>query len=192
MGSKQSPTYCHIVFLQAEFLPVPEIQLPEPYTLTRSIYEQTSLSELHARIHDASIIVLCALKLDATALSPEVTPYLKFIALVATGTDCIDLEACKARGVTVSNCPRSNIESVSEHAIGLYFSTRRKLIDMNSRVRAGEWTEKNALMSNILNKHGQPPLTCGEEVVGIVGYGSVGLFNLFSLRYRRIQGLTDM
>jgi hypothetical protein len=29
-------------------------------------------------------------------------------------------------------------------------------------------------MYNILDKHGQPPLTCQEEVVGIVGNGSVG------------------
>lgn len=174
MDSKPSPTHHHIVFLQGAFLPVPEIQLPAPYTLTRSVYQYTTPSELHERIRDASIIVLCALKLDATALSPEVTPHLKFIGVAATGTDCIDLEVCKARGIAVSNCPRANIESVSEHAISLYFATRRKLIDMHSLTRAGEWPERKTLMHNILDKHGQPPLTCQEEVVGIVGNGSVG------------------
>jgi lactate dehydrogenase-like 2-hydroxyacid dehydrogenase len=174
MDSKPSPTHHHIVFLQGAFIPIPEIELPAPYTHTRTVYQHTSPSELHARIHNASIIAICALKLDATALSPEVTPHLKFIAVVASGTDCVDLDACRARGIAVSNCPRVNIESVSEHAIGLYFATRRRLIDMHNRTRAGEWPQKRTLMYNILDKHGQPPLTCQEEVVGIVGNGSVG------------------
>jgi lactate dehydrogenase-like 2-hydroxyacid dehydrogenase len=138
MDSKPSPTHHHIVFLQGAFIPIPEIELPAPYTHTRTVYQHTSPSELHARIHNASIIAICALKLDATALSPEVTPHLKFIAVVASGTDCVDLDACRARGIAVSNCPRVNIESVSEHAIGLYFATRRRLIDMHNRTRAGE------------------------------------------------------
>lgn len=174
MDSKPSPTHHHIVFLQAAFLPVPDIQLPAQYTLTSTVHSYTTPAELHERIHDASILVLCALKLDAIALSPEVTPQLKFIAVAATGTDCVDLEACRARGIAVSNCPNANIESVSEHAIGLYFATRRKLIDMHTRTKAGKWPQQKTLMHNILDKQGQPPLTCQEEVVGILGNGNVG------------------
>lgn len=174
MDPLPSSTHHHIVFLQAAFIPAPDISFPAPYTVSRTLYQQTSPSELHARIHNASIIVLSALKLDATALSPEVTPHLKFIALAATGSDCIDLEACKARGIAVSNCPNANVESVSEHAVGLYFATRRRLIDMHTLTRAGEWPRRKTLMYDALDKDGQPPLTCQEEVAGIIGNGSVG------------------
>lgn len=169
-----TPTHHHIVFLQAAFCTVPEFHLPEPYTYTKTVYQKTSLSDLHARIHDASILVFSALKMDAVTLSPEVTPHLKYIVLVATGTDCVDLEICKKRGIVVSNCPNANIESVSEHAIGLYFATRRKMVDMHSLTMAGEWPRRVTLMPQILGNEGQPPRTCQEEVVGIVGYGGVG------------------
>lgn len=174
MDSLPSSTHHHIVYLQAAFLPAPDISLPPPYTISRTLYQYTSPSELHARIHNASIIVLSALKIDAHTLSPEVTPHLKFIAVAATGTDCIDLEACKARGIVVSNCPNANVESVSEHAIGLYFATRRKLIDMHTLTKAGVWPHRKTLMHSIVDKDGQPPLTCQEEVAGIIGYGGVG------------------
>lgn len=169
-----SPTNHHIVYLQGAYIPPPEIELPAPYTITRTVYQHTSPSELHARIHDATIISLCALKVDATALSPEVTPHLEFIAVSAAGTDCIDLDACRARGIQVSNCPGTNVESVSEHAIGLYFASRRRLIDLNTLTQAGEWPKRKTLMIRALDRDGQPPLTCQEEVVGIIGNGSVG------------------
>lgn len=174
MNPLPSSTHYNIVFLQAAFLPTPEINLPAPYTVTKTLYAQTSPSELHERIRHASIIVLSALKLDATALSPEVTPHLKFIVAAATGTDCIDLKACKARGISVSNTPNMNVESVSEHAIGLYFTTRRKLIDMHNLTKRGDWPERKTLMYNMLDRQGQPPLTCQEEVAGIIGNGGVG------------------
>jgi glycerate dehydrogenase len=182
MSPPQLPNHHHIVVLQGDFIQIPEFTLPEPYTFTSTIYPQTSLSNLHERIHDASILVLCAFPVDASALSPEVSPYLKHIVIVASGTDCVDLKACRERGITVTNCPGANVAAVSEHAIGLYFTTRRKIIDMHLRTRAGEWPKpkKGHLMFEFLDKDGTPPLTCEEEVVGIIGNGGVGKFNPLS------------
>ncbi|KAE8153883.1 D-isomer specific 2-hydroxyacid dehydrogenase [Aspergillus avenaceus] len=174
MSPPQLPNHHHIVYLQGDFHPIPDFDLPSPYTYTQTVYPQTSLANLHEHIRDASILVLCAFPIDATALSPEVTPYLKYIVMVASGTDCIDLDACKKRGILVSNCPGANIAAVSEHAMGLYFTTRRKIVDMHLQTRAGDWPRKKTLMFEFLDKDGTPPLTCEEEVVGIVGNGRVG------------------
>ncbi|PYI06823.1 hypothetical protein BO78DRAFT_367860 [Aspergillus sclerotiicarbonarius CBS 121057] len=174
MAPPSSPTDHHLVALQADFIRIPEFQLPAPYTCTTTIYGQTSLSEIHARIHDASILVLSALRIDADALSPEVTPYLKLIVIVAAGTDCVDLEACRQRGILVSNCPAANTEAVSEHAIGLYFSARRRVLRAHALTRAGEWPRKKTLVFDCLNHDGTHPLTCQEEVAGIIGNGAVG------------------
>ncbi|RAK97455.1 D-isomer specific 2-hydroxyacid dehydrogenase family protein [Aspergillus ibericus CBS 121593] len=174
MAPPSSPTDHHIVALQADFIKIPEFQLPAPYTCTTTLYGQTSLSELHERIHDASILVLSALRVDAEALSPEVTPYLKLIVIVAAGTDCVDLEACRTRDILVSNCPAANTEAVSEHAIGLYFSTRRRVLRAHTLTRAGEWPRKKTLVFDCLNHDGTHPLTCQEEVAGIIGNGAVG------------------
>lgn len=168
-------THLRIVFLQADFCPGFDFDLPEPYSYTKKVYQQTKLSELHERIHDASILVISAIKLDAVALSPAVSPNLKLIAVLATGTDCIDLDACRARGIVVSNCQNTNMECVSEHAIGLYFATRRRICEMNNRTRAGDWL-KEAVMCRALDQDRRPPLTCSEEVAGIIGFGGVGKF----------------
>ncbi|KAB8237360.1 hypothetical protein ETB97_001599 [Aspergillus alliaceus] len=173
MSPPQLPNHHHMVVLQGDFFYAPELILPEPYTYTKTVYPQTTLANLHERIHDASILVLCAFPVDAVALSEEKTPYLKHVVIVASGTDCVDLEACRKRGIAVTNCPGANIAAVSEHAIGLYFTTRRKIVDMNAETRAGEW-KKRILMFQFLDKDGIPPLTCEEEVVGIIGNGRVG------------------
>lgn len=94
--------------------------------------------------------------------------------MVATGYDCVDLEACRKRGIIVCNCPNSNIEAVSEHAIGLYFATRRRYLDMHLSTRAGNWKKRGLLMFDYLDKDGTPPLTCQDEVAGIIGNGNVG------------------
>ncbi|KAI9931923.1 hypothetical protein ASPWEDRAFT_40283 [Aspergillus wentii DTO 134E9] len=172
--SPPSPTHHNIVHLQADFTSVVEFDLPAPHTYTNIIYPLTALSDLHERIRDATIITFANIKLDAVTLSPEVSPHLKFIAIVATGTDCVDLEACRKRGIVVSNCPSANIESVSEHALGLYFATRRRMFDVHMLTRAGEWRPGQSPIARMLDSDGERPLTCQEEVVGIVGNGNVG------------------
>ncbi|PYH99696.1 glycerate dehydrogenase [Aspergillus ellipticus CBS 707.79] len=174
MAPPSSPTEHHLVVLQGDFVRTPEFELPAPHTLIKTIYGQTSLAELHARIYDASIVVICALRLDAETLSPEVTPYLRMIMVVAAGTDCVDLDACRKRGIVVSNCPAVNTEAVSEHALGLYFSARRRILRMHTLTRAGDWPRKKTLMFDCLNHDGTPPMTCEEEVAGIIGNGAVG------------------
>ncbi|KAL2004126.1 hypothetical protein VTN02DRAFT_6590 [Thermoascus thermophilus] len=175
MAPPRSPTHHHIVLLQTQYYPVPDISLPAPYTWTTAVHEHiSSAAELHAAIHDATILVLATTRLDAAALSPDVTPHLRFINCVASGTDSIDLDACRRRGIVVSNCSGANVEAVSEHALGLYFAARRRTLEMHRRTRAGEWTARGTLMFQMLDREGAAPLTCREEVVGIVGYGGIG------------------
>ena len=170
-----TPTHHHIVFLQADYCPIPDFRFPPGHTFTTTVYQQTSLSELHSRIHDASVVVFSYIPFDAHTLSPEVTPHLKLIAVAAVGTDCIDLEACRKRGIIVSRSIGANVDSVSEHAIGLYFASRRRLLDMHMLTRAGEWAHrKGTIMYQLLDRHGQAPLSCQDEVAGIIGNGVVG------------------
>lgn len=90
----------------------------------------------------------------------------------------IDLAACKQRGVTVCNIPGANSESVSEHAIALYFAVRRNVPYMHEVTVQGEqWQQKGALTSLWPGL----PITCPEEVMGVLGGGELGtsFFPLF-------------
>jgi lactate dehydrogenase-like 2-hydroxyacid dehydrogenase len=166
----------HIVALEKQHQPLPVDGFGFfPNTLTA--YQSTSTrEELHARIRDATIIITTTVKLDADTLDPQVTPHLQYIAVSATGTDHVDLAAAKARGIRVTNCPGANLDAVSEHAISLYFAARRRivLLDRKTREQPSEWKKDGSVNKYMRLPDGAPPLTCKDEVLGIVGYGGLG------------------
>jgi lactate dehydrogenase-like 2-hydroxyacid dehydrogenase len=164
-----------IVALESQHQPLPENGFDFPSTLTA--YPRTStLEELYARIHNATIIIATTVKLDAALIHPDVTPKLQLIAVSATGTDHVDLHAAKARGIRVVNAPGANLDAVSQHAISLYFAVRRRtvLLDRKVREQPSEWKREGSINKYMRLPDGTPPLTCKEEVLGVVGYGGLG------------------
>lgn len=175
MATPEQPIHHKIVALETLLVPLPrKFSMPEGHTYEVVEYSRTKPSEIPERIKDADIIVMTILPLSAEHLSEEVAPMLKMISVVASGTDTVDLAACKRRGIHVANSPHCNEGSVAEHVIALYFATRRSIPLVNAQVRAGEWPEKVTLAKTLEGPHGKPPMTCAAEVMGIIGYGSVG------------------
>jgi lactate dehydrogenase-like 2-hydroxyacid dehydrogenase len=167
-----------IVALESQHQPLFEtLDLPPNTTYTLTRYTTTSTrDELHARVRNADIIIVTTVTLDAETLSHNVTPRLRYVIVSATGTDCVDLHTCKARAIRVYNCPGANLETVSEHAISLYFAARRRtiLLDQVTRRQPSEWKQRGSVNTYMRLPDGTPPLTCGDEVLGIVGYGGLG------------------
>lgn len=162
---------------QHQPLPVNGFHFPPGTTHELISYETTSSrDELHARIRTATIIITTTVKIDAATLHPDVTPRLRCVAVSATGTDPVDLAACTARGIRVTNCPGANLAAVSEHAISLYFAARRRtvLLDRVTRAHPSEWKQQGSVNRYMRLPNGQPPPTCADEVVGVVGYGGLG------------------
>ncbi|RYP60500.1 hypothetical protein DL770_009977 [Monosporascus sp. CRB-9-2] len=170
----QPQTHYVIVAFETSMVPVPDFNLPAPYTCEVRQYERTSLDQIPERIRDADIVTLSVLPLRAEVLDAAVSPRLKMVAVVASGTDSIDKEACRSRGIVVSNTPHCNARSVAEHTIALYFDARRSLTLTHSLIRAGQWIERKSLAKSLAGPDGKPPRTCQSETVGIIGYGAVG------------------
>lgn len=102
-------------------------------------------------------------------------------------------------GIQVMNTTGCNSETVAEHAVGLYFATRRSLVTIHNtltdfspptgeqqqqqqqrrRRRPNEWKAKGSMNARMRDGTGAPPRTCREEVAGIVGYGAVGELSPF-------------
>lgn len=166
----------NIVALEAQHQPLPSNGF-EGFPNTLTAYEKTSThEELHARIRDATVIITTTVKLDADTLHQNVTPHLRYIAVSATGTDLVDLVAARSRGIRVTNCPGANLDAVSEHAISLYFAARRRtvLLDRKTREQPSEWKQRGSLNQYMRLPDGSPPLTCKEEVLGVIGHGGLG------------------
>ncbi|KAF2466468.1 uncharacterized protein BDR25DRAFT_336604 [Lindgomyces ingoldianus] len=166
-----------IVALERIHQPLPsQFTFPPPTTYNLIAYDRPEPEKLRERVKDATIIIVTTMRISAALLAEDVTPKLRLIAVMAAGTDPIDLGACKKRGIRVTNCPAANLDSVSEHAIGLYFATRRRtvMLDALTRKVPSEWIEKKSLSGYLRFADGRPPLSCGDEVMGVVGYGALG------------------
>lgn len=100
-------------------------------------YERTAAHEAAARIADADIVIVNKVKLPAETLAQA--PKLKLIAVAATGTDNIDLQACQQRGIVVSNVRNYAKHTVPEHTFALIFALRRSICAYRDAVKAGRW-----------------------------------------------------
>lgn len=163
----------NVVALETFFTPLPELTVPSPHTLTITPYHRTTVTEIPDRIRDADILITTTIPLGAETLSPETAPNLKLIAVMASGTDSIDLDACRRRDVRVLNSPGCNVGAVAEHAVALYFATRRSIVPTMKDLRAGQWPKQGTLMRRAYAA-GQSPRGCRDETVAIFGYGAVG------------------
>jgi glycerate dehydrogenase len=102
-------------------------------------YPRTSATEAAERIADADIVIVNKVKLSAETLAQA--PQLKLIAVAATGTDNIDLQACQQRGIVVSNVRNYAKHTVPEHTFALIFDLRRSICAYRDAVKAGRWQE---------------------------------------------------
>ncbi|MBL4843215.1 MAG: 2-hydroxyacid dehydrogenase [Rhodospirillales bacterium] len=92
-------------------------------------------------------------------------PNLKVITSFGVGYDAIDIAACTARGIRVSNTPDVLNDDVADTAIMLLLATLRRLVVGDHWARSGQWSEKGAM-----------PLTTTArgKKLGIVGLGRIG------------------
>lgn len=101
----------------------------------------------------------------ASAQLLERLPRLEIVACFGVGYDGIDVEACKAKGVQVTNTPDVLSRDVADMGLGLILMTLRRMAEADRFVRAGRWLD------------GSHPLgTCAAgKKLGILGMGRIGL-----------------
>jgi glycerate dehydrogenase len=130
-------------------------------------YAETRPDEVVLRLSGASIAITNKVPLRSAELSR--LPNLKLIAVAATGTDIIDLEYCRQRGIVVSNVRNYARHSVPEHVMMLILALRRSLLAYRAEIQDGAWQRASQfclLDHDIRDLHG--------STLGIIGYGALG------------------
>jgi glyoxylate reductase len=111
-----------------------------------------------------AVVALLTDRIDAALLAR--TPRLRIVANVAVGVDNVDLAACRARGVIVTNTPDVLTEATADLAFGLLLAAGRRIAEGDRLVRAGGFTGWT------------PTFMLGARVngatLGIVGLGRIG------------------
>ena len=132
-----------------------------------TVYNRTSPSELLERSEGAEVLITN--KTLITAENMTELPSLKYIGVLATGYNVVDIDAAKARGIVVTNIPAYSTASVAQmvfaHVLNI---TQRVGYYANENIQ-GRWTNNADFCywdTNLVELDGKK--------MGIVGYGNIG------------------
>ncbi|MFB3237792.1 D-2-hydroxyacid dehydrogenase [Aeromonas salmonicida] len=130
-------------------------------------HPSTAPDQVVERLRNASIAIINKVRIGAPELAQ--LPDLKLIALAATGSDNVDLEACRAANVGVCNIRNYSGPSVPEHAMALMLALSRNLFAWRQSLLEGRWQQSGQFCffdHNIMDLHGKQ--------LGIIGKGTLG------------------
>jgi D-3-phosphoglycerate dehydrogenase len=111
--------------------------------------------------HQPAAILTCWARVNAEAIVASAP--LRHVGRIGVGLDNIDVDACTARGIPVTNVPDYCVEEVSDHALALALAWARGVVTFDRAVHAGRWDPAQAQLRRVR-----------DLVVGIVGYGRIG------------------
>ena len=131
------------------------------------IYERTSPEELLER--SAGAQALLTNKVVISEDSMKQLPDLKYIGVLATGTNVVDLEAASKLGITVTNIPAYSTPFVAQHTFALILNIFNKVAEHSTSAKAGAWASCN----DFSYTHGTLFELQGKKL-GIIGLGSIG------------------
>jgi len=132
-----------------------------------TIYERTAHGEILSRARDADILLT-----NKTILSAEfigALPALRYIGVLATGYNVVDVAAARSRGITVSNIPVYGTRAVAQHAMALVLELSNHVGLHAGQTVEGRWSE-----SQDWCYWDQPLQELDGMTMGIVGYGAIG------------------
>jgi phosphoglycerate dehydrogenase-like enzyme len=118
-------------------------------------------AELIRRIGDAEVAINIRAHARFTDRVLAECPSLRLISIWGTGTDNVDLAACRARGVAVTNTPGVNAHAVAEHTVALMLAITRRIPAMDRDAHAGLWPR-----GMLVQLEGR--------TVGLIGLGAIG------------------
>ena len=101
------------------------------------VFDRTDADQRVERIQGADVVLTNKARLDREVL--EQATSLKYIGLAATGTDNIDLEYCRERGIAVCNLVAYCTQSVTEHVFAVLLNLTHSIGRFHSLVRSGKW-----------------------------------------------------
>ncbi|MGZ5269564.1 MAG: hydroxyacid dehydrogenase [Ramlibacter sp.] len=113
------------------------------------------------RTHDPVAIIVRYGKVGAAVM--DAAPSLRVISKHGSGTDTIDKDAAKARGIAVRAAVGANAAAVAEQALALLLAGAKSVVQLNARMHAGHWDKAT---HKSVELHGR--------TIGLVGLGAIG------------------
>jgi glycerate dehydrogenase len=131
------------------------------------VFDRTSASEAAARAAGSAIVLVNKTPLTAETLRQ--LPGLKYIGVLATGYDIVDVPAARERGIVVTNIPIYGTASVAQFVFALLLELCHNVRLHADAVRAGDWTRNPDWCF-----WKSPLMELAGKTMGIIGFGRIG------------------
>jgi glycerate dehydrogenase len=142
-------------------------KLGEVTVYDRTAYTLSGADLIVERAKDAEVVFV-----NKTPLSREVLdklPNLKFVGVLATGYNVVDVEAAKEKGIVVTNIPTYGTDSVGQMAIALLLEMCHHVGAHSDSVMRGEWANNSDWCY-----WNHPLIELSGKTIGVIGYGRIG------------------
>ena len=131
------------------------------------VYDRTEETKIVERINDAEIVIVNKTKIDKRVL--DACPEIRYIGVLATGYNNIDIEYAKERRILVANVPTYGTFAVGQFAIALLLEVCHRIGHHDRAVHEGRWT--NNLDWCFWD---YPLIELSGKTMGIIGFGRIG------------------
>lgn len=132
-----------------------------------TVYPRTPAEEVINRIGDSEAI--CLNKINISEEVFKACPNLKYIGVLATGYNVVDVKAAAAHNVVVTNIPAYSTDSVAQHVFSLILHFTNHVAMHNDSVQNGDWVKNPDFCY-----WNAPLMELSGKTLGIFGYGNIG------------------
>ncbi|HZK09748.1 MAG TPA: D-2-hydroxyacid dehydrogenase [Clostridia bacterium] len=132
-----------------------------------TVYPRTKKEDVKKRIADASIVFTNKTPIDEKALEDS---KVRFISVLATGYNIVDIQAAKARGIIISNVPSYGTLTVAQFATAMMLELSHQVGRHSKSVHRGDWTRSDD-WTYLLS----PQIELAGKTLGLFGLGRIGL-----------------
>jgi glycerate dehydrogenase len=132
-----------------------------------TVYDRTPVDKVVERIGSAEAVIINKTPLDRAAI--EACPSIRYIGVLATGYNVVDIAACVERGIVVSNIPTYGTAAVAQMAIALLLELCYRVGAHSDSVFAGEWQN---CADWCYWKF--PLVELANKTMGVIGFGRIG------------------
>lgn len=130
-------------------------------------YDRTAAELTISRSSEAEIVFTNKTVLDSQVLNA--LPKLKYIGVLATGTNVVDLEAASKRGIVVTNVPAYGPDAVAQMVFAHILHHTQKLALHHDAVIQGTWSQCDDFCFTL-----SPLQSLKGKCIGLIGYGAIG------------------
>lgn len=132
-----------------------------------AVHDRSQPAEVVARCQGAEMVLTNKVVLDRGIL--EQLPTLKYIGVLATGYNVVDVKCAQERGIVVTNIPGYSTDSVAQHCMALMLEFCQQVGHHSRTVHSGKWSKSEDFCYMDF-----PLIELRNQTLGIVGYGSIG------------------